>query len=172
MEIEKLKINEVIVRPIRAEEYPMLEDFLYDAIFQPGGSELLPKEIIHQPELYVYISNFGESGDVCFVAESERKAVGAVWTRILSGKVPGYGNIDDSTPEFAISVKKEYRGQGIGKRLMKEMILFLKEQGIKRASLSVDKENYAFHMYEKLGFHVLEERDGDYLMVLDLEKMA
>lgn len=31
-------------------------------------------------------------------------------------------NIDRVTPEFAISVKKEFRRQGIGVRLMKSMI--------------------------------------------------
>jgi len=43
--------------------------------------------------------------DLCMVAESCRHILGAVWTRILAGKVKGYGNVDDHTPEFAISVK-------------------------------------------------------------------
>ncbi len=76
------------------------------------------------------------------------KIVGAVWVRIMDD----YGHIDDSTPSFAISLYKEYRGKGIGTLLMKEMLSALKERGYKQASLSVQKENYAAKMYQKLGF--------------------
>ena len=167
--------HEMEIRPIRPEEYPLLEDFLYDAIYLPEGTAPPSKSIIGQPELSVYIDNFGQSDDLCLIAESGRHILGAVWTRILAGKVKGYGNIDEFTPEFAISVKKEFRKQGIGSRLMKEMIELLKCKGYERASLSVNKDNYACHMYQKLGFqtvpkgHDIKEADEDYLMVLELK---
>lgn len=84
----------------------------------------------------------------------------------MSGKRRGYGNIDDKTPEFSISVFKEYRGQGIGKALMEKMIALLKEKGYSQASLSVAKDNYACKLYLDLGFSILKEREQDYLMIL------
>lgn len=68
------------IRHIRETEYKVLEDFLYEAIFIPKGVEAPPRSIINQPELQVYVKNFGvQEGDICFVAEIEEKIVGAVW---------------------------------------------------------------------------------------------
>ncbi len=53
-------------------------------------------------------------GDNCLVADFGGKVVGAVWTRIMND----YGHVDDETSSFAISLYKEYRGQGIGSQLM------------------------------------------------------
>ncbi len=52
---------------------------------------------------------------------------------------------------------------------MQEMIALLKLNGYEKASLSVNKDNYAYRMYQKLGFQVIKEQDEDYLMVLDLQ---
>ncbi|MBQ7154023.1 MAG: GNAT family N-acetyltransferase [Synergistaceae bacterium] len=68
----------------------------------------------------------------------------------------------------AISVLKEYRGQGIGTALMKAMLEHLREAGYKRASLSVQKANYAVKMYMKLGFGIFSENDGEYIMLVTL----
>ena len=100
------------------------------------------------------------------------KIVGAVWVRILSGPIKGYGYIDPKTPEFSISLLKEYRNQGIGTALMNKMIQYLFEKGYKKASLSVSKNNYAFKLYQKLGFKVIDEQEKDYLMIIDLYKRA
>lgn len=159
---------EYTIREIRPEEIGILEDMLYEAIFQEDESNPLPKDIIKRPELSVYIDNFGKKGDFCYVAEANGRIAGAVWVRILAGEIKGYGNLDDKTPEFAISLFREYRNQGIGTALMREMIDRLKSEGYKQASLSVAKDNYAFGMYQKLGFQIIEEQDDDYLMLLPL----
>ena len=48
------------IREIRQEEYAILDEFLYEAIFIPEGVEAPPKSIIKQPELQVYVSDFGK----------------------------------------------------------------------------------------------------------------
>ncbi len=155
----------MIIREMQQTEYPLLEYFLYEAIFIPNGVEPPSKSIIYRPELQVYISNFGASKhDIAFVADIDGKIVGAVWVRIMND----YGHIDDNTPSFAISLYKEYRGKGIGTALMKEMLTTLKERGYKQASLSVQKENYAAKMYQKLGFQIIEENEEEYLMLKKL----
>ncbi len=82
------------IREIRENEYYILSDFLYEAIFIPEGMEKPPKSIIEQPELQVYITDFGKADDWCLVAEVKEKIVGAVWVRIMND----YGHIDDKTP--------------------------------------------------------------------------
>ena len=68
------------IREIRENEYSILSDFLYEAIYIPEGMEKPPKSIIEQPELQVYIADFGKADDWCLVAEVKEKIVGAVWT--------------------------------------------------------------------------------------------
>ena len=92
------------------------------------------------------------------------KMVGAVWTRIMDD----YGHVDDDTPSFAISLYKEYRGQGIGSQLMVKMLELLKWQGYERASLAVQKANYAVKMYENVGFKTVDENAEEYIMVCEL----
>ena len=43
------------IREIRKNEYPILSDFLYEAIFIPEGMDKPPKSFIEQPELQIYI---------------------------------------------------------------------------------------------------------------------
>lgn len=152
------------IREIRESEYPILSDFLYEAIFIPEGMEKPPKSIIRQPELQVYIADYGKADDWCFVAETNGRTVGAVWVRIMND----YGHIDDATPSFAISLYEEYRNLGIGTALMKAMLQFLKEKGYQQTSLSVQKANYAVNMYRKLGFEVVDETEEEYIMICKL----
>ena len=150
------------IRMIEPEEYCVLEDFLYEAIFIPEGVEPPPKEIVKRPELRVYTEGFGERrGDIALAAEADGKLVGAVWVRIMND----YGHIDDETPSFAISLYKEYRGQGIGTALMKAMLGELRREGFPQASLAVQKANYAVRMYRKVGFEVVGENDEEFIMV-------
>ena len=153
------------IRTLREKEKELLKDFLYEAIFIPEGVEAPDRDIIEKPELKIYYEDFGkDTADHCLVAEDEGKVIGAVWTRIMND----YGHIDDKTPSFAISLYREYRGRGIGTKLMQEMLNLLKEKGYKRASLAVQKANYAVRMYKKVGFKTVDENDEEYIMVCSL----
>lgn len=153
------------IRFISEEEVGVLEDFLYEAIYVPEGESAPPRSIINQPELQVYISDFGkEKDDIGMVAEADGQIIGAVWVRIMND----YGHIDNNTPSFAISVYKDYRGFGTGTDLMKEMLRVLKARGYKQASLSVQKANYAVRMYQKVGFQIVDENEEEYIMLCQL----
>ena len=152
------------IREIRKNEYSVLSDFLYEAIFIPEGMDKPPKSIIEQPELQVYIKDFGKADDWCFVVEIKEKIVGAVWVRIMND----YGHIDNETPSFAISLYEEYRNMGIGTALMRDMLELLKKKGYEQTSLSVQKANYAVGMYRKVGFEVIDENEAEYIMVCRL----
>ncbi|MBQ8629796.1 MAG: GNAT family N-acetyltransferase [Prevotella sp.] len=156
------------IRKIREDEHTLLNDFIYEAIFIPEGVEPPPKSIINQPDLQVYISNFGkEKDDLCFVAEADGKVVGAVWVRDMND----YGHIAEGVPSFAISLYKEYRNFGIGTRLMETMLCELKDRGYSRTSLAVQKANYAVKMYKKVGFEIYDENDEEYIMVCELKNI-
>ena len=149
------------IRELSSNEYKILEDFLYEAIFLPEGVDSPSRDIIKQPELQLYISEFGKEDDNAFVAEIDVKVVGAVWTRIMND----YGHIDEETLSLAISLYKEYRGKGLGTNMMKEMLSLLKTHGYKRVSLSVQKANYAAEMYRKIGFEIIKENEDEWIML-------
>ena len=150
------------IREIKSKEYKLLDDFLYEAIFIPEGVEAPPRAIIDTPELQVYVKDFGrQEGDICFVAEAEEKIVGAVWVRIMDD----YGHVEEGVPSFAISLYKKYRGLGIGTRMMKYMLAELKGRGYQKASLAVQKANYAVKMYRNVGFEIIDENAEEYIMV-------
>ncbi|MEF9921909.1 MAG: GNAT family N-acetyltransferase [Anaerovoracaceae bacterium] len=132
------------IREMKLHEYKTLEDFLYEAIYIPEGMDFPQGTITKQPELQLYISEFGNKDDNALVAEVDGKIGGAVWTRIMND----YGQIDDETPSFAISLYKEYRGLGIGTDMMKQMLMLLKNKGYKQASFAVQEANYAVKMYQ------------------------
>ena len=79
-----------------------------------------------------------------------------------------YGHVDDDIPSFAIALNKDYRGKGMGTELMKRMLELLKIQGYKKASLAVQKTNYAVWMYETVGFQIIDENAEEYIMVCSL----
>ena len=148
-----------------------MEDMLYEAIYQPDENNLIPRSVLSVPEVNAYVCDFGQKvDDYCLVADLEDEIVGAAWVRIISGDIKGYGYVDDKTPEFAISLFKNYRNQGIGTRLMTDMIDYLRKKGYVYTSLSVNKENYAVKLYRKMGFEVIRENDEDFLMMLRLNK--
>lgn len=139
----------------------LMETFLYEAIFVPEGVTKPPREIILQPELAIYVRGFGKCiGDHGVVAEINSEIVGMAWTRIMAD----YGHIDDATPSLAIAVQSGYRGHGIGTAMLKRLLERLHAAGYAAVSLSVQKENPALHLYERLGFEPVRAIDGEVVM--------
>ena len=166
-------VGKIQVREITKTEYPVLEDFLYNAIYIPDGEEWPPREIIFEPEIYVYVKDFGLDSDCGVVAVHDGTIIGVAWTRII----PAYGHIDNATPELAISVLPECRGQGVGTMLMNSLFDLLRERDYKRTSLSVQQNNPAVRFYKRLGYAITDEKPDhagheDYIMVKNLLKKS
>jgi len=158
------------IRGIQESEYGWLTEFLYQAIFIPEGMELPPREIINDPEIFIYIKDFGkQDGDLGVVAEKNGQIVGAAWARII----PAFGHINNETPELAISILPEFRSVGIGTKLMRKLFATLRANGYQRTSLSVQKDNPAVRFYKRLGYEITDEKKdhaghGDYIMIKEL----
>ena len=145
-------------------DYPLLEEFIYWAIFTPPGAALPARSIVFSPDVFVYIENFGSESDCAVAAKADGKTIGAAWTRII----PAYGHVDDQTPELAISVLPEYRNQSIGTRLMRALFALLAQRGYKQTSLAVQKENPAANFYLRLGYKIISEKPEEYIMIKKL----
>ena len=86
--------------------------------------------------------------NTCFVAEDNGKLVGV----IISGHDGRRGFIYHTT------VKEEYRGQGIGKKLVASALTALETEGIHKVALVVFEKNVSGNIFwEKAGFTVRDD---------------
>ena len=82
----------MIIREMQPDEYDLLKDFLYEAVFIPGGVTPPDRSITEAPELALCYEGFGcGNADCCFAADDDGRVVGAVRTRIMND----YGHLDD-----------------------------------------------------------------------------
>ena len=146
----------IFIRPLTEADEPFLWEMLYQALYVPEGHPPFPREIVQEPEISRYVQGWGKTNDLGFVALEGDKPVGAVWVRLLQGDHRGFGYVDETTPELSIAVYPEYRGKGIGSRLIAHLLE--KAQARYRAiCLSVSPDNPAIRLYQRLGFEAAGE---------------
>jgi ribosomal protein S18 acetylase RimI-like enzyme len=138
---------------------------LYEAIYVDRGAAPPPREILSRPEIRRYLQDWGQPHDWGFVAvdPATSNPIGAVWLRLLIGDQKGYGYVDDATPELAMAVVAEFRGKGIGTRLLSHL-LQTTESRYKSLSLSVSPDNPASRLYNRLGFEQVGIRGTSLVM--------
>lgn len=79
--------TDITITAMEPEEYPLLAEFLYQAIHVLPGTPTPDRSVVELPELRRYIEGFGRFGDACMVAKVETSdrplIVGAAWARIF-----------------------------------------------------------------------------------------
>jgi ribosomal protein S18 acetylase RimI-like enzyme len=110
----------------------------------------------------LYVKGWGRPGDTALIAIDEGFPVGAAWYRLFRREQPGYGYVDEETPELAIAVVPSRRGRGIGDALLKELYARAKKDGYSAVSLAAERDNEALVSYyeKRHGFERVRE-DGD-----------
>ena len=160
---------QVAFRRLNANDQAFLWEALYHAIHVPSGNDPLPKEIVNDPLLSMYAANWAKrSGDFGLIAESDGIHIGAAWIRCWDRTAQGFGYIDIFTPELSMSVLPQFRGRGVGTRLLRRLIADCRGRH-QQLSLSVSRSNPALRLYDREGFRVVSDEDpGSLTMVLDL----
>ncbi len=152
-------MSEVLLRQGGAQDVRFLRDMLHHAYY---WRERVPGSLVSR-----YVRGWGRPGDTAVIALEDGFPVGAAWFRVF-GAEPGYGFVDESTPELAIAVVPSKRGHGIGDELLRALIAKAKSGGYDRLSLSVEPGNPARKLYERHGFEVVDEGDEAWTMVAEL----
>ncbi len=112
-----------------------------------------------------YVDNWGRPGDVAIVAHETGNRVGAAWLRLFPESEPGYGFVDEQTPELSIAVVPSRRRHGLGQDLMDELLSAARAAGYSAASLSVEADSPAVAFYERNGFERVRDSDGGVVML-------
>lgn len=157
------------LRPATSEDLELLKRALFDAVSWNPERELPPYEfVIAHPELARYHEGWGRQGDLGVIAERDSEPVGASLCRLFTADDHGHGYVDDATPELAVAVWEGHRGEGIGTRLMSAIEDAARAAGRSQISLSVDADNPARRLYERLGYATLTVDEGGVRMLKEL----
>lgn len=160
-------MNRVAIRPATAADLPLVQETLYLALAWDPDDPIPPiKPVINHPEIVRYHADWGRAGDAGVVAEWESEFVGMAFYRFFTEDDHGQGFVDSETPELAVAVRQQHRGQGIGGRLLDEIHTAALDAGIARLSLSVSRANPAVRLYQRAGYSYVPESDE--IMVLEL----
>jgi len=145
-----------LIRPITLEDTHFLWEMLYEAIYVAEGVKPPAGDVLLQPDIRRYLQDWGQPHDSGFVALDPVTSdpIGAVWLRLLVGDQKGYGYVDDETPELTVAVVPEYRGKGIGTRLLSHLFAAA-EARYSCLSLSVSPNNPALRLYNRMGFETV-----------------
>ena len=153
-------MSDVLLRKGGAQDVRFLRDMLHHAYY---WRERVPGSLVSR-----YVRGWGRPGDTALIALENGFPVGAAWFRLFSAAEPGYGFVDESTPELAIAVVPSKRGHGVGDDLLSALIQKAQSAGYGRLSLSVEPGNPARKLYERHGFAVVNEGDEAWTMVAEL----
>jgi ribosomal protein S18 acetylase RimI-like enzyme len=135
-----------VIRPICEEDAPAFRAVL-DSVARErrflGALEAPPME-----KVQTFVSGVVKSGHAQFVAEEDGRIVG--WCDALPGDASaGASHI----ARLGMGVLREFRGHGLGRKLIETTIAKVREQRLEKIELSVYSSNAgAIALYRKLGF--------------------
>ncbi len=159
----------IALRPGTGADIEHVKRALFEAVSWNPERELPPYEVtIEHPELARYHEGWGRRCDLVVVAERDGEVVGASVCRLFTAEDHGHGYVDDSTPELAVAVWDGCRGEGIGTKLMNALEEAARVAGFTQLSLSVDTDNPARRLYERLGYTELTVDDDGVRMMKEL----
>jgi GNAT superfamily N-acetyltransferase len=111
-----------------------------------------------------YVDNWGRRGDVAVIATETGHRVGAAWFRQFKAAEPGYGFVDEQTPELTIAIVPSRRRHGVGQELLDGLLERAHAEGHGSISLSVEADSPAVAFYERNGFAAVRESEGGLVM--------
>lgn len=160
--------DDLAIRAATAADAGFLTAMLGEAMaWRPGDRAPSAAELLTQPELAHYVTGWPRTSDLGVVADTEGP-VGAAWSRCFTVEDPGYGFVAPDVPELSIAVAKGWRGLGVGRLLLVELIDCARSAGHDRLSLSVEPDNPAVHLYRSFGFEPVGGSGGAATLVRPL----
>jgi ribosomal protein S18 acetylase RimI-like enzyme len=163
-------VEDVQCRPAGAHDLSFLATMLGEsAVWRPDKPTPTAEQVMADPRYARYLTGWPRQGDYGLVAEHDGP-VGAAWYRTFTEASHGYGFVAEDVPELAIAVIASRRHEGIGRRLLVDLIEASLAQGYSALSLSVREDNPARGLYELAGFVLIEKQGTSWTMVRHAEQ--
>jgi ribosomal protein S18 acetylase RimI-like enzyme len=159
------EMNGVRCRSAGPEDFTFLATMLGEAaVWRPDNPTPTSDQVLADPRYAMYLAGWPRPGDFGLVAEQDEPA-GAAWYRTFTEASHGHGFVSEEVPELAIAVIASRRREGIGRRLLIELIDASVRRGYPALSLSVREANPARRLYESVGFVLIEKHGSSWTMV-------
>lgn len=155
------------LRPLESGDTPFLELMVVAAADWNPANAKGERHWRADPMMEKYVGVWRENSDFGFLVE-DGGPIGAVWMRYFTASNPGYGFVDEQTPELSIGVLEGFRGQGVGRALLQAAM----EAAPDRLSLSVEDGNRAIHLYGSFGFKAVGREGNSTTMIWERELPA
>jgi len=157
------------IRPATKDDDAFLKTMMYEAArWNPDWPREPMAEVLDEPILRRYHEDWGRPGDGGMIAEIDGEPVGAAWYRLFAAEAPGYGFVDERTPELSIAVAPLHRRKGIGGTLLRAAMVNAREEGYQTLSLSVAVHNRSRMLYQRVGFEKVGEEGDSWTMLANL----
>ena len=137
-----------MLRPVELRDQRFLRDMLRHAYYWRIDED-------RERPVYRYVQNWGRPGDAGVIALQGAHPAGAAWYRLFTERAPGFGFVDERTPELTLAVVPSRRGGGVGTEMLTALLDRARADGYEAISLSAEREQEAY--YAKFGF----ERVGE-----------
>ena len=158
-------MEDIRCRPAGAEDVTFLATMLGEAaVWRPDKPTPSADEVLADPRYAMYLAGWPRPGDYGLVAEQD-EPLGAAWYRTYTEANHGHGFVAEDVPELSIAVVVSRRHEGIGRRLLIDLIEAGVAQGHAALSLSVNGDNPARRLYESVGFVLVEKHGSSSTMV-------
>lgn len=146
------------LRPVTASDEAFLWQMLFYAAHMHEEAGKTVQDAVHNVDLAKYVTQWGRPGDLGFIADDSATgaAVGAVWLRLYVGDDKAYSPTADDVPELAMAVLPTHTGQGVGTRLLQQLIGAARPH-YPAIALNVRADNPALRLYQRMGFVVVSE---------------
>lgn len=129
------------------------------------GERFKLQDVKDTAELAHYTRLRPQRGDFGILAFEEQKVLGLAWALYLPKENPGWGFVNEETPEISLWVAEDSRRQGLGRSLLLQLMEIAKKKGIAQLSLSVEEGNYAKKLYLSEGFQDVPGGEEDGVMI-------
>ena len=160
-----LTMKDVQYRSAGSEDFAFLATMLGEAaVWRPDKPTPTADQVLANPRYSMYLAGWPRPGDYGLIAEQDAP-VGAAWYRTYTEVSHGIGFIAEDIPELSIAVAASRRHEGIGRRLLADLINASDSQGYPALSLSVAEANPARRLYESVGFVPVEKHESSWTMV-------
>src|SRR5712672_1858419 len=91
------------------------------AVWRPDKPTPTAEQVMADPRYALYLAGWPRQGDYGLVAEQDGP-VGAAWYRTFTEANHGHGFVAEDVPELAIAVIASRRHEGIGRRLLVDLV--------------------------------------------------
>jgi acetyltransferase len=143
----------ILIRRLVAEDAALYPDFLSEVTAEDLRLRFFSsmREVNH--ELLDKLINYDPARAMALIAVDERN-------RKMLGVVRLHDDAGGESAEFAILVRSRLKGHGVGWLLMKRIIKYSKQKGLKTVRGQVLSENATMlNMCAELGFHIADNPD-------------